>query len=130
MESNKEVKIAIVIGLIMLTLCAVILISNNSSKKETANTDIKVYKNINNKYYECQTTTEDIITINNEYKKIKNLSDDNKAPGQKITGTYRVANGDDFIAFDANNKLVWRGDANALYLYDSSLYEYVVNLCK
>ena len=42
MKNNNEIKIALVIGAIMLTICFVVIISNNSVKNNTQSaTEIK-----------------------------------------------------------------------------------------
>lgn len=134
MSTNKEVKIALIIGMIMITLCAIILISNNSSKKTKVNTDIKVYKHIDDGttkgFIECYTNTDDIIFINNEYKKTNSLNDNDKYAGRQLNANYKITNGDDYIAFDDNSGFVWRGYTQAIYYFESPLYDYVINLCK
>ncbi len=135
MTNNKEIKIAIVVGAIMLTICFVIVVSNMSTKKsnQTA-TEIKVYKHYDDgetkEYRECTVTTDELVNINNEFNSIKLLDDEDKFPGTSINGTYRITKNDDFIAFDGDNNLVYRGDTQALYLYKSDIYEYVANICK
>lgn len=135
MTNNKEIKIAIVVGAIMLTVCFVIVVSNMSTKNgnQTA-TEIKVFKHYDDgttkEYRECNVTTDELVNINNEFNSIKLLGDEDKYPGTSINGTYRISKNNDFIAFDDNNNLVYRGDTQALYYYESDLYEYVANICK
>lgn len=134
MKNNNEIKIALVIGAIMLTICFVVIISNNSVKNNAQSaTEIKVYKHYDDgetkEYRECQITTDELININNEFNNIKSLTEEDKYPGYTINGTYRITKGDDYIAFDGDTNLVYRGDTEAIYVYDSNLYEYVVDLC-
>lgn len=136
MTDNKEVKIAIIVGVIMITICLLIFIFHKSSVS-TNTVDIKVYKlyDIEGKkdeheYRSCSVTTEQLLTINKEYKKIKSLKSENKTIGKSINGNYKIMSGEDFIAFDAkDNNYVYRGDIGAIFDYNSSLYEYVKEIC-
>lgn len=137
MENNNEVKIAIIVGAIMLTICLVVFIFNKAEKQEVTNLDIKVYKlyELNAEeeeyeYRECSVATDDLITINKEFKKIYNLSAEKKATGKTIKGNYKIISQNDFIAFDAGEEnLVYRSDLPAIFQYDTSLYELVKNIC-
>jgi len=137
MESNKEIKVAIIVGVIMLTICLLVFIFANSNKEEVQNIDLKVYKlytlddaDKSYEYRECSISTEDLITINSEYKKIANLQEDKKVTNKQINGNYKIVNGNNFIAFDAGDEnLVYRSDLPAIFDYDSSVYELVKNLC-
>lgn len=135
MTNNKEIKIAIAVGVIMLTICFVIVVSGASTKKAIQNaSEIKVYKHYNDgekqEYHECNITTNDLVNINNEYNSILQLDEEDKYPGASINGTYRITKGTSFIAFDGTDNLVYRGDTEAIYIYQTDLYEYVANLCK
>lgn len=134
MKNNNEIKIAIAVAAIMLTICFVIVMSNKSTKStQNEINNLKVYKHYDDgttkEYRECSVSTNDLITINNEFKKIKVLDEDKKRPGSTINGTYKIVRGTDFIAFDGNNYLVYRGDTEATYLYQSDLYSLVAELC-
>ena len=125
MKNNKEIKIAIIVAMIMITVCFIIIISNNASKnsRQTAN-EIKIYK-----HYDDGTTKE-LAIINEEFRKIMLLDDEDKHPGSTINGTYRVSKGNNYIAFDGNDYFVYRGDTQAIYIYKSNLYDKVTELCK
>lgn len=136
MENNKEVKIAIIVGAIMLTVCLIVFIFYQAAKEETINVDLKVYKlyeldgEEEYEYRQCDITTEDLISINNDYKKILNLNENDKLIGKQIKGNYKIVSGNEYIAFDADeNNLVYRSDLPAIFKYDTSLYETVSNLC-
>ena len=135
-STNIEIKIAIVIAIIMAT---VILVAIIFTKEETAtNTiDLHIYKlyevegsNDQHVYRECNITTDDVIKLYGEYRKIKNLPDSYKKNGESINGDYKIVSGNDYIAFDAKNEgRVYRSDSTAIYGYNSSIYESAVELC-
>lgn len=138
MENNKEVKIAIIVGAIMLTICLLVFIFNRAEKQEVTNLDIKVYKlyelgddsEEKYEYRECKVSTEDLVNINKEFKKIYNIAAEKKTTGKSIKGNYKIVSQNDFIAFDAGEEnLVYRNDIPAIFEYDTSLYESVKNIC-
>lgn len=135
MENNKEIKIAIIVGALMLTACLVAYIFYKSSTK-VENIDIKVYKNYTTEdgraYYECNISTEDLLTINSEYKRLTNLKKSESIKGASITGTYMIRNGEDYIAFDAteSNLVFFNINGNqAIYELTSTMYDIVKNAC-
>lgn len=139
MENNKEVKIAIIVAVIMLTICLIIFIFHNAQKEEVINLDLKVYKlyelggedKEDYEYRPCNISTEDLVSINNDFKKIFNLNEDNKEKGKQIKGNYKIVSGENFIAFDAGEEnLVYRSDLPAIFKYDTTLYENVAKLCE
>ena len=71
MQTNKELKIAIIVGIIMVTKCTLVIIFHSSDKKNNE-IDIQVYKvNEEEKTYErCSVPTDFLIQINSEYKSI------------------------------------------------------------
>lgn len=135
MENNKEIKIAIVVGIIMITICLLaVIISNSNNKLEEIN--LKIYKNYTTEkgreYRECTITTDELITIKREYNKITNISEEKKLAGEKITGIYMIRDGDDYIAFDAdktNKVYVLAKGKQAIYSVPSTIYETVKNTC-
>ena len=140
MENNKEVKIAIIVGVIMLTICLIVFIFYNASKDEVTDLNLKVYKlyeldsedsKEKYEYRPCNITTEDLVSINNDYQKIFNLNEKNKVVGKQIKGNYKIVAGENYIAFDAGEEnLVYRSDLPAIFKYDTSLYETVSKLCE
>ncbi len=134
MQTNKEIKIAIIVGVIMITACILAFIYFKSGDNNINQIDIKVYKvNEEEKVYEqCQISTDTLIQINNEYKRISRLTDSSRVKGQSITGTYKVVSGDNFIAFDLNEdkNYIYRGDTQYLYEFDSDLYNIVASACR
>ncbi len=135
MENNKEVKIAIIVGIIMITIGLIIFMISKS--ENTVNElDLKVYRNFTVKdgreYRECTLTTDDIIEIRREYRKITKLDESSKLTGQSITGVYMVKDGENYIAFDADesNKVYVKANGKeAIYKVESTIYEKVYNLC-
>ncbi len=137
MVENKEIRIAIIVGIIMITICILAFIFANAKTPKTQNIDIKVYKLYDkegteneHEYRPCSVKTDDISSINVEYRKIMKLSEDSRTKGQ-INGDYKIISGDNYIAFDIDeeNPKVYRGDTSGLYSYNSSLYEYVKKIC-
>lgn len=137
MVENKEVKIAIIVGIVMLTICLLTFIFYKSSTSKPGTIDIKVYKLYDkegtedeHEYRECTLTTDDIVAINTEYRKASRLSENDQAKGQ-INGNYKIVSGSDYIAFDGDDSnLVYRGSSKRLYNFDSSIYEYVKKVCE
>ena len=135
MENNKEVKIAIIVGIIMITICLLAIIIHNSNNK-TEEISLKVYKNYTTEdgreYRECSLTTDELITVKREYNKITKIDEEKKLTGQTITGTYMVKDGDEYIAFDAdeeNKVYVLANGKKAIYSISSSVFETVKTAC-
>lgn len=136
MENNKEVKIAIVVGIIMITISLLAIIIHNSNTK-IEEVSLKVYKNYTTEdgreYRECTLTTDELISIKREYNKATNINEDKKLTGQTITGTYMIKDGDEYIAFDAddsNKVYVLANSKQAIYSLDSTMYETVKKACE
>ena len=131
MKTKNELKIAAVVGTLMLIICLVMVLLNTSSQETI---DIKVYKvNEEDKIYEqCPITTDTLIQINSEFKSAYRLSDSSRVIGKSITGKYKVISGNNYIAFDAkeNENYIYRGDTKYLYEYDSNLYNIVEKACQ
>ena len=85
MSTNKEIKIAIIVAILMVFICFLIFMyQKNSTNPETI--DIKIYKShaVEGKedehvYRECSLSTEDAIKINKEFIKAYNLKDSSKS---------------------------------------------------
>lgn len=137
MIENKEVKIAIVVSIIMVTICLLAFIFTKSSRPKNNTIDFKVYKLYDklgtideHEYRACKITTDDLITIRNEYRKAEKLDETSKVSGKQITGKYKIIYEDTYIAFDAEEEpLIYRSDVNALFKFDSDLYEYIKTIC-
>ncbi len=136
MENNKEVKIAIIVGIIMITISLLAIIIHNSNTK-IEEVSLKVYKNYTTEdgreYRECTLTTDELISIKREYNKATNINEDKKLTGQTITGTYMIKDGDEYIAFDAddsNKVYVLANSKQAIYSLESTMYETVKNACE
>lgn len=132
--ANKEVKIAIIVGVIMITICLVAFIINKNSNK-VENINLEIYKSYQldtgTEYIRCNVTTDELIKINKEYKKAVKLKEENKLVGKQITGTYMVRDGSNFIAFDDDSKLVYvsANGIQAIFEWNSSIYEIVSGTC-
>lgn len=133
--ANKEVKVAIVVGLIMITACIIFyIISNSNNKVEEIN--IEIYKSYQldegREYIRCNVSTDELVSINREYKKITKLQEEDKLVGRQINGTYMIRNGEEYIAFDADgNNLVYvnANGIQAIFNHSSSIYELVSSTC-
>lgn len=134
-NTNREVIIAIVVALIMILVCVLTFVISKSSTKQAS--EIKVYKlyeredNSSDHYYkECSIDTENKILVQDVYKKVKKLNDASSVTGVGITGNYKIVIDDDFIAFDNNeDNLIYNGNKNKLYNFNTTLYEEVINWC-
>lgn len=133
MQTNKELKIALIVGIIMITICLLVFIFTKSSS-DNNEIDIQVYKvNEEAKTYElCNVPQDKLIQINGEYRTASRLSENSRVIGAKITGTYKVVSGDNYIAFDGeeDKNYVFRGDTKYLYEFNSELYEIVKEVCE
>jgi hypothetical protein len=146
---NKELKIAIILGVILVTLCLLIVIV--SGNKKTQELDIKVYKleRIDGdttkkkdqeikaedyQYVECKINTDEMIEVYRDLKKVYNLDESSAVANKKIVGYYKVASKSETYAFDIAEKgeeqTVYRGDTGLLYKYNSSTLQTIANICK
>ncbi len=138
METNKEVKIAIIVGMIMITICLVFFIMKKESTK-TENLNLRVYKlyelsgdsEKKYEYRECSIDTDTLISLTSGYRKAFKLTDKNRVVGEKIKGNYKIVNGDDYIAFDGGESIyVYRSNTKYLYEMNSTIYSIVEESCK
>ena len=132
MKTNMELKIAAVVGVIMILICLVVLSQQHSKKNEVV--DLKVYKHFedekNKGYVECIITTEELSKINKEMKRVENLNDSTLLKGT-IEGKYKIIVGDNFYAFDdIDDKYIFRGSDNQIHSFDGETYEIVINRCE
>lgn len=132
MQTNKELKIAAIVGIIMITICIVTIIFYKADKTNNE-INIQVYKvNQEEKTYEqCNIPTDTIIQINSEYRRASKLSENQRVIGKQITGLYKVVSGENYIAFDGEKDkyYIYRGDTKYLYEFDSTLYDLVKKAC-
>ena len=139
MKNNREVKIAIGLGIIMITVCLVAIMIAKSGNTKAEEIDLKVYKlntsaaEMKDYYYEeCKIATDDLVRINKEYKKTYKLEDKDKITGTKIMGEYKLMQGKNYIAFDKSDEKtfsLYRSDTSSLYEYESILNKLVVKAC-
>ena len=137
MQTNKELKIAIMVGVIMITICALAFIYVKSERTSNTNNlnqiDIQLYK-VNEEtksYIQCHINTDTLIQVNSEFNKAYRLTESSRVVGKSITGTYRVQSGEKWVAFDLNKEepYIYRGDTKYLYQFDSELYDIVAKAC-
>ncbi len=136
---GKEVKIAIVIGIIMITICLIVFVTVNSKNKvNTLNLKVsklyeKVDENGKQEYYykECNVATEDQVYIYKEAAKALSLTEEDLVTGKQIKGNYKVQYNGKMIAFDAieNEDFVYLKDTDRLYNFQSDMYKTVKNAC-
>lgn len=134
METNREIKIAIIVGAIMLTLCLVIFIFTKSDV-EVEDMNLKVYKlyqkedGEGNEYRQCKIPTDELMSIYKQYKRAVNLKEDKQITGQ-INGNYKLISGENYIAFDAEQfDYIYRSDTGRLYTFSSTIYDLVKEAC-
>ena len=132
MNTKKELKIAAVVGAIMLIICLIMLLLNTTSNETI---DIKVYKNteINGQrgYLECSVPESILGEINTEFKKAKKLDTSALAESHQIQGTYKIVSGKESIAFDADDKNeIYNIDEKKLYTFNSAIYTLVKTVCE
>ena len=137
---NNEVKWAIGIGMIMITICIIaIMIAKGGVKAE--NITLKVYKlNMTGEKIqdytkeECKMSTDNLVTINKEFKKAFKIEESKKVANTQVMGKYQLVDGDNIVAFDEKKDgklIVYRSDGKTkgIYSFDSSLYELVQRVC-
>lgn len=132
MKTNNELKIAAVVGAIMIIICLVMVLLN-TTPKETI--DIKVYKNTEidgqRGYLECSVPESILGEINTEFKKAKKLDSSALAESHQIQGTYKIISGKESIAFDDDDKNeIYNIDENKLYNFKSTIYTLVETVCE
>ncbi len=146
---SKEVKIAIILGVILVTISLLIIIV--SGNKNTQEIDLKVYKleridgDTSKKavgeikaedyqYVECKVNTDEMIEIYRDLKKVYSLDESKVVSNKKIVGYYKVVSKSRSYAFDIAEKnddqIIFRGDTELLYKYDSPTLKTIENICK
>lgn len=136
---GKEVKIAIAIGIIMITICLIAFVTVNSKNKvNTLNLKVsKLYEIVDEngekkyQYRECSVATEDQVYIYKEAAKALSLTEEDLVTGNQIKGNYKVQYNGKMIAFDAveNEDFVYLKDTDRLYNFQSDIYKLVKNAC-
>lgn len=141
MQDKKEIKIAIVVGIIMITICLVAFVTTKS-KNNLNEVELKVYKlfettddegKTNYHYSKCNIEDTDIeINIYRETVKALKLPEEKLITGKQIKGKYKVELNGKMIAFDGdeNENFVFLNDTNRLYEFESGIYETVKKVCK
>lgn len=133
---NKEVKIAIVVGVLMITICLMaIIISQNSIKAEDVN--LVIYKlnktgdsTADYTYEKCSVSTEELLPVYKVYKKMLELSDDKKVTGEQIMGEYMLRDENNYVAFDDDDTdYIYLSKTSSLYEYKTNIYQTIVELC-
>jgi hypothetical protein len=135
---NNEIKWAIGIGIVMITICIIAIMIAKGSSKEI---NLKVYKlNMIGESYKdytkepCKMSTDNLVTINKEFKKAFKIGESKKVANTNVMGKYQLIDGESIVAFDdkQNGKLViYRTDGknSGVYEFDSTLYELVQRVC-
>lgn len=143
MTENKEVKIALIVGMIMATICLLTFIIYKSNQTKPLDTNVRIFKlyeksdaseNMSyqdrHEFHECVVGTEDAIKISKEYQKISKISKSQQVVGVTIMGNYRVQLGDSYIAFDGeDNNYIFKGDGEYIIDYKTDLFNYVKQVC-
>lgn len=132
MRTNKELKIAAVVGALMIVICLIVVLVNTSPNTKA---DIKVYKNVEIEgqrgYLECSVPESILGEINTEFNKAKNLTTTDLAESHQIQGTYKIVSGKESIAFDDDDKNeIYDIDNKKLYSFKSTIYELVTTVCE
>ena len=134
---NKEVKIALGVGAVMLIICIIIVLVQNR-ELEDSSVEVNVYQlykptdNMDDYVYRpCRISTEDAIKINKEFKRALALNKNNTINGKQIEGTYKVVIDDDYIAFDnKTDNIIYNGKVNNLYSFKSDMYDLIIKACE
>lgn len=143
MTENKEVKIALIVGMIMITICLLTFIIYKANQTKPIDTNIRVYKLFEksnttedmsyqdrHEFHECVVSTEDAIKISKEYQKIAKIPESHQVVGVTLMGNYRVELGDTFIAFDGgDNNYIYKSNGQYVIDYKTDLFDYVKQVC-
>lgn len=132
MRTNKELKIALVVGAFMILFCLIMVLINSTSNKEI---ELKVYKNVQingqRGYKECSVPKTILEEINTEFDKAKKLDNTKIVETHQIQGTYKLISGKRSIAFDDDGrKEIYNIEENRLYSFDSTIYTLVTTVCE
>lgn len=132
MRTNKEVKIAIIFGALMIIICVVMVLINTTPNKTI---DLKVYKNVEidgqRGYIECSVPESILGEINTEFNKATKLDSSALAERHQITGTYKIESGKNSIAFDKDDKNeIYNINEKQLYNFKSTIYSLVETVCE
>ena len=132
MRTNKELKIALIVGAVMVIFCVVMVLLNTSSNESI---DLQVYKNteVNGQrgYVQCEVPATILEEINVEFKKARNLNSSHLAQSRQIQGTYKIISGDHSVAFDDDKKNeIYNIDEKKLYSFESTIYTLVTSVCE
>ena len=133
MSTNKELKIAAIVGGIMIIVC-LLLVAIFQNKNEV---NIEVHKHVaveedGHGYWDnCDVPSSILQEINTEYKKAIAIKDLTKEVSGTIEGNYRIILDDQMIVFDnKTDKVFYNSKTNKLYTFDSTMYELVINSCE
>ncbi len=139
MENNNKVIFIIAIVVVILVTLIAILYTNKVRPKPVQETsyDIKVYKShvdeeaeSGHSYGECIIDSGNKALLIAEFQKIVSLDEGSVINQQSINGTYRLDYKDKMIAFDDTSGVVYVKDKNALYYYNSPMYQKVIDYCE
>ena len=133
---QNQIMLVVAIGFIVMTIS--IALAYSSKVKPNVNAlDIKVYKShlddryeSGHVYRECSVATDVLRSLVNEFNKSYQLTEENRVPNKQINGTYKLIYNDKFIAFDnADDNIVYLGSNDALYAFESTMYQKVIEYC-
>ena len=145
MKTNKELIIAICVGIIMVAFCLFMVFGKGLMKLDTSN--LKVYKlneipgvDLEDEtipdeekyvYTECSVAPQDKEFILKQFNTVIAFKIEQTKAGANIKGNYKIVNGEDFIAFDGSETHeIYSSKTNRVHSYNNEIYEKVINACK
>ena len=132
MKTNSELKIAAVVGAIMIIICLVVILMNNTSNEEIS-LKVLINKEIDGQrgYLECSVPESILGEINTEFKKAIKLDSSQIAQRHQIQGKYKVMSDKASIAFDNDeDNEVYVIEDKQLYNFKSTIYDLVISVCE
>ena len=135
---NKNVILGSV-AILFVVLFALVLFAPKGNEAQAVKVDtskIKVYKHIEKTekedgyYSQCKLATDDTITVNREFEKAYSLTDENISNKKSINGDYKVVVDDKFLAFDKDSDVIYVGEKNKLYTFESKMYDIIAKACE
>lgn len=132
MNNKRELKIAAVVGALMIIICLIIFISTQETKKTPS---VQVYKNVElngqRGYIPCEVPNSILLEISSEIQKAKQLTSANEVEMNRINGTYKIVLGNTSFAFDdSESKKIYSIENNKLYNFESTIYSLVITMCE
>ena len=135
---NKNVILGSV-AILFVVLFALILFAPKGKEAQAIKVDtskIKVYKHIEKTekedgyYSQCKLDTDELVLVNKEFERAYSLTEENITNKKSINGDYKVVVDDKFLAFDKDSDVIYVGEKNKIYSFESKIYDIIDKACE